>query len=225
MAASSVFSRGRTLSFLSLDQSPSVWLSHPLATLLPAFNEGERRQAEARVDLLMDRGCVEFCCVGLQAELLHDSIDEIVEKKGAFEVVTTWHTDYTDASEYFLLAAGGKSPTLLALVTSHPELVALLEKEAPVSGNPGPENVIYAYGGIGAPNNEVGARRVPMKELESSERSSRVMVTSGDGLRLELSLRALAAQELPEWKTVTEEQRAAVRATPRGAPRLHRSNP
>jgi len=199
----------------------------------------------------MDRGCVEFCCVGLQAELLHDSIDEIVEKKGAFEVVTTWHTDYTDASEYFLFAAGGKSPTLLALVTSHPELVALLEKEAPVSGNPGPENVIYAYGGIGAPNNEVGAhrerhgrvgigdaplrssrwlirprtRRVPMKELESSERSSRVMVTSGDGLRLEWSLRALAAQELPEWKTVTEEQRAAVRATPRGAPRLHRSNP
>jgi hypothetical protein len=125
-----VFSSGRTLVFLSLDESQSTSLNRPFATLLPAFDEKERRQAEAVAGLLMDRGSVEFCCVGPEAELLHDSIDEIVEKRGALEVVTTWHTDYSDASEYFLFAAGGRSPTLLALVASHPELVALLEKEA-----------------------------------------------------------------------------------------------
>jgi len=120
----------RKLVFLSLDQSPSISLSQPFATLFPAFDEVERRQAEAMARILMAQGCVEFCCVGPEAELLHDSIDEIVEQKGALDVVTTWHTDYSDASEYFLFAAGGKPPTLLALVASHPDLVALLEEEA-----------------------------------------------------------------------------------------------
>lgn len=129
-APSLVFSRGRALIFLSLDQQPSASLTRPFATLLPAFDAGERRKAVAMAALLTDQGCVEFCCVGPEAELLHDSIDEVIEKKGALDVVTTWHTDYSDASEYFLFAAGGKSPTLLALVASHPELVALLEKEA-----------------------------------------------------------------------------------------------
>ena len=78
----------------------------------------------------MDRGCVEFCCVGPQAELLHDALDEVLEERGALEVVTTWHTDDSDAAEYFLFAAGSKLPTLLALVAAHPELVALLEQEA-----------------------------------------------------------------------------------------------
>jgi hypothetical protein len=73
---------------------------------------------------------VEFCCVGPEAEILHDSIDEIVEKQGELEVPTTWHNDYSDAAEYFLFAAGGKPQALLALVASHPDLVALLEKEA-----------------------------------------------------------------------------------------------
>jgi hypothetical protein len=77
----------------------------------------------------MDLGCIEFCCVGPQAEQLHDSLDGIVEERGALEVVTTWHTDYSEACEYFLFAAGGKPPTLLALISSRPDLAALLEDE------------------------------------------------------------------------------------------------
>jgi hypothetical protein len=126
-----VFSRDRSLVFLTRDQSPTAsLLSGAFATLLPAFDEGERREAEANTNLLMDLGCVEFCCVGPEAEMLHDAIDEIVENRRAFDVVTTWHTDFTDAAEYFLFAAGGKPRTLLALVASHPELIAVLEKEA-----------------------------------------------------------------------------------------------
>jgi hypothetical protein len=129
-AHSLIFSSGRTLIFRSLDESPNASPSQPFATLLPAFDGTERRQAEVTAGLLIDRGCVEFCCVGPEAELLHDSIDEIVETRGTLDVVTTWHTDTSDASEYFLFAAGGRPPALLALVAPHPELVALLEGEA-----------------------------------------------------------------------------------------------
>jgi len=79
---------------------------------------------------VIEKGCVEFCCVGPEAEQLHDSLDWIVEEKGALEVVTTWHTDDADACEYFIHAAGGGSPSLLALVYSYPELVGRLEAEA-----------------------------------------------------------------------------------------------
>lgn len=125
-----VFSDDRTLLFGSLVQPLSDSLSRPFVTLLPAFDEVERKQAQAIVGPLVDRGCVEICCLGPQAEQLHDSIDQIVEERGALAIVTTWHTDYSDGCEYFLFAAGGRAPTLLALVSSHPELVALLEKGA-----------------------------------------------------------------------------------------------
>ncbi len=125
-----VFSGGRTVLLLSLEEALSAPLIRPFATLVPAFDERERLQVEALARPLMDRGCVEFCCVGPEAELLHDSIDEIFENIGALEVVTTSHTDHSDASEYFLFAAGGKPHTLLALVVSHPDLVARLQIEA-----------------------------------------------------------------------------------------------
>jgi hypothetical protein len=105
-------------------------LNRPFATLMPAFDKEERSQAEIVAGQLITRGCVEFCSVGPEAEQLHDSIDELIARIEALEVVTTWHSDYSDASEYFLSAAGGRSSTLLALVVSHPELVALLETDA-----------------------------------------------------------------------------------------------
>jgi hypothetical protein len=70
---------------------------------------------------------VEICCVGPQAEQLHDSVDDIVEAQGALDVITTAHVDYTDACEYVRLTAGEKSAAPRALVSSHPELAALLE--------------------------------------------------------------------------------------------------
>lgn len=104
-------------------------IGRPFVVLVPAFNAGERRSVEEMVGILVDLGCVEFCCVGPEAELLHDSIDGIVEEKGALDVVTTWHENHADACEYFLLAAGGKPPALLALISSHSELAARLEEQ------------------------------------------------------------------------------------------------
>jgi len=132
--ASVVVSNRRTLIVLSVDDVSNATVRPPFVTLLPAFNETERRQADAIIGFLLARGCVEVCCVGPEAEQLHDSIDAIVESVGYLDMVTTWHTDYSDAFEYFLFAAGGGSAMLVAVVASHPDLVALLEKEARAGG-------------------------------------------------------------------------------------------
>jgi hypothetical protein len=121
---------GRNLVFGSPGTSADYSVCRPFAALVPAFDPGERQQVEAMTGTLVDLGCREFCCVGPQAEQLHDSIDGIIEDRGAIELVTTWHTDYSDACEYFLFAAGGRPPSLLALVSAHPDLAALLEDEA-----------------------------------------------------------------------------------------------
>jgi len=121
------FDRSRTLIFESL-QATADWHQREFATLLPAFNAQERQQAQAVVSDLLDQGAVEFCCVGPEAEELHDSIDWIVEDKEAFSVVTTWHTDEVEACEYFVKTAGGKPDVLLAFVAEHPVLVAELKR-------------------------------------------------------------------------------------------------
>jgi hypothetical protein len=123
-------SGSRSLVLGSLEGSVNFSLQRPFVALVPAFDIGERHKVEAMAGTLLELGCMEFCCVGPQAEQLHDSLDEIIEVRGALEVVTTWHTDYSDACEYFLFAAGGKPRTLLALVSPHPELAALLKKES-----------------------------------------------------------------------------------------------
>lgn len=123
-------SGGRSLVLGSLHMPVDNSLRRPFAALVPAFDAEEQQKVETLVGTLLDLGCIELCCVGPQAEQLHDTLDEIVEAKGALDVVTTWHVDDADACEYFLFAAGGKPPTLLALISSHPELAAVLEEEA-----------------------------------------------------------------------------------------------
>lgn len=125
-----ILSCGRNLILGSLGASVDYSLRRPFVALVPAFDAGERQQVETMAGTLMDLGCMEFCCAGPQAEQLHDSLDGIIEERGALEVATTWHTDYSDACEYFLFAADGRPTTLLALISSHPELAALLEDEA-----------------------------------------------------------------------------------------------
>ena len=125
-----ILSGGRRLVLGSLDTPIDHSFRQPFAALVPAFNEKERQKVGAIVDTLLDEGCIELCCVGPQAEQLHDSLDGIVEARGMLDVVTTWHSDYADACEYFLFAAGRKPPTLLALIAPHSELVALLEQQA-----------------------------------------------------------------------------------------------
>lgn len=131
MAARSVTLAGnRKLVISSLGASADHSIQGPFVTLLPAFNPPERQQAEAITKDLIELGCVEFCCVGPEAEQLHDALDIIIEAINALDTVTTWHEDPTDACEYFLHAATGGRANLLALILSHPELQAMLEAEA-----------------------------------------------------------------------------------------------
>jgi hypothetical protein len=121
---------GRELRIDSLPASLDASVKRSHVVLVPAFNEVELDQVASLLGELIALGCKEFCCVGPEAELLHDTLDEILVPQGLIEVVTTWHTDYLDACEYFLLAAGGREGALLALIAAHPELVALLEAGA-----------------------------------------------------------------------------------------------
>ncbi|MGK3985804.1 hypothetical protein WME99_22345 [Sorangium sp. So ce136] len=131
MAARSITLAGnRKLVISSLGASADHSIQRPFVTLLPAFNPPERQQAEAITKDLIDLGCVEFCCVGHEAEQLHDALDNIIEARNALEVVTTWHEEPSDACEYFLYAAAGGRANLLALLLSHPELQAMLEEDA-----------------------------------------------------------------------------------------------
>ncbi len=116
----------RLLIISELGTPPEVPLKSPFVTLLPAFSDKDRERAVAVTLSLIFLGAVEFCCVGPEAEQLHDALDEAVEDIGALDVVTTWDQQITEGCEYFLYAAGGRETTLLALVLTHPELLATL---------------------------------------------------------------------------------------------------
>jgi hypothetical protein len=97
--------------------------------MLPAYDEDLDASAAIAADLV-DLGCAEICCVGPRAEELHDSIDGIVEDKGALHVVTTWHVGLEEGSEYFVDAAAGRPFLLMGLVADHPDLAAALRRMA-----------------------------------------------------------------------------------------------
>lgn len=120
--------RKLTISSLTPPLPPGRSIQSPFVTLLPAYNASERQHAEATAKELINLGCVEFCCVGPESELLHDTLDVIVEAEGKFDIVTTWIEDPVAAGEYFLhaAAAGGRA-NLLALVEAHPEIQAMLK--------------------------------------------------------------------------------------------------
>ena len=108
-------------------------VSSPFAVLIPALDKELCAEAVTLVPAMLDAGCVEFCCVGGQAELLHDEIDIELENRRAFEIVTTYHDDTSDALEYFIFAAGGTKIYLLALVLDFPELLIELRKFLEIS--------------------------------------------------------------------------------------------
>jgi hypothetical protein len=99
----------------------------PTAALLPAYSAQESVYALSLVEGLARSGCVELCCIGPEAELLHDQIDEVLEGRGMIDVVTTFHTDEIDGCEYFLFAANGAAGNLLALIEGHPALLRTLK--------------------------------------------------------------------------------------------------
>jgi len=114
----------------TLDATPSNLINPPFVSLMPAFNSSDRRQAAAIANSLIDLGCVEFCCVGPEGEQLHDTLDEIIEGRGALEIVTMWDADPDLVCEYFLYAAAAGKANLLALLSGHHELQAILEMKA-----------------------------------------------------------------------------------------------
>ena len=131
MAVRSInFSQKRRLIIAGLEVPLELHVQRPFAALLPAYDTVEARQAEDAAERLIELGCVEFCLVGPQAELVHDALDEIIEARGALDVVTTGHCDALEGCEYFLFAAGGRTAGLLAVTSPHAELESMLEKVA-----------------------------------------------------------------------------------------------
>jgi hypothetical protein len=123
-------SRNRRLVVAERDMPLDLHVQRPFATLLPAYDTIDGRQAENVAGRLIELGCVEFCLVGPQAERIHDALDEIIEARDALNVVTTWHDDELEGCEYFLFAAGGQAVELLAFTSPHTELQTMLEKAA-----------------------------------------------------------------------------------------------
>lgn len=98
----------------------------PFAVMLPAFVRSEVEATTRAASELVTKRCLEFCCVGPDAEFAHDSIDDMLEARGALDVVTTWHNDVAEGCEYFVLAAGGRTQLLVALVGDRPEAIDAL---------------------------------------------------------------------------------------------------
>lgn len=124
----------RELTISSIEATADRSIQAPFVTLLPAYAASERQKAAGLTKKLIEIGCIEFCCVGPEAELLHDALDEIIEAEGALEVVTTWTEDPTEGCDYFLHAAGAARVNLLALIQSQPQLQVILEKETRRTG-------------------------------------------------------------------------------------------
>lgn len=102
---------------------PAVNVASPFAALVTASSQEELDEVLDIAGSLFGLGCKEFCCVGLKAELLHDQLDQLIEKARLFDVVTTWHEDAVEGCEYFLFGAGGQSLVLYGLISQHPELL------------------------------------------------------------------------------------------------------
>lgn len=114
---------GREVLIGSPSHISAVDVASPFAALVTAFSQEELNEVLGVAGLLLELGCQEFCCVGSEAELLHDQLDWLVEDADRLDVVTTWHTDIAEGCEYFLFAAGGQRLVLYALISRHPEIM------------------------------------------------------------------------------------------------------
>jgi len=100
----------------------------PFATLVVASCQEELNEVLGVAGLLLELGCKEFCCLGFEAELLHDCLDRLVEDSNRLDVVTTWHTNIDKGCEYFLFAAGGQDINLYGLIAGHPAVMDALTR-------------------------------------------------------------------------------------------------
>lgn len=110
----------------SLDDISDIGVFAPFAILLWISNQDDIDKALVLSKDLLSLGCVDFSCLGFQAEKLNDQLDEILEDLGALSVVTTWYEDSNEGCEYFLFAAGAQKLHLVALGSQNVELVNTL---------------------------------------------------------------------------------------------------
>lgn len=110
----------------SLNDKINYEINGQFGVLLPAYNKKERQKCEQICIDLVEIECMEFCCIGSEAEILHDSLDYIIEDINALDIVTTYDFDENEACEYFLFGMGAGTYSLLALVEEHESIVNLL---------------------------------------------------------------------------------------------------
>ena len=126
MAVESISIEDREVLVCSPTEMLAIQITNPFAVLVSSQYEKERGEVLSLFGALLERGCKEICCIGTDAELLHDQFDQLIEDAGAVHVATTWHEDIVEGCEYFLFSAGGQSVDLYALISQHPELLNVL---------------------------------------------------------------------------------------------------
>jgi len=123
----SVLSFGRRNVYCCTDKNAvSINFSSEFVVLVPIFFQEDINEAIKIISPLLGKGCKEVCCVGLESEIFHDLLDDIIEDSSFFDVVTTWHKDVIEGCEYFLFAAGGQKTELLVFTFKHPEILSFL---------------------------------------------------------------------------------------------------
>lgn len=105
-------------------------IARPFVALVPAYDLVERKQIEAIVLGLISLGCIEICCVGPEATALHEALDMLMLDCKCEHVITTSDVAEAEVIDYFLWTAGENPSSLLALVSSHPELIQAIETAA-----------------------------------------------------------------------------------------------
>ena len=128
-----LFSSDRVL-FITSKELIVAGRSLPYAAMLPAFQSSD--VTEELVTQLLSTGCIDICCVGPNAESVHDNVDDFRERNGFAVIATTWHADTDDACEYFIHAAGGRLPLLIAVVSKHPDVCSKLVGHAIAADQP-----------------------------------------------------------------------------------------
>jgi len=128
MTCTTLFVGGTCIYLGTLGDGVPEDIDGPLAALVPAFGDEECEVVLAMIPALLARNCTHIACVGVFAEKLHDQIDGLVEELRRSDVITTFHDDAREASEYFVFVARASAPTLLAFVGDHPDVVDALSR-------------------------------------------------------------------------------------------------
>lgn len=98
------------------------------AVLLSSWNQGEHCESlRPLIEKLLHKNCSCFICVGINAEALHDFIDDVIvdlsvsnDSFTSKNVITTWHDEDTsdEVSDFFLNFTDIKNGVFLVLFSS-----------------------------------------------------------------------------------------------------------